>query len=184
MLLPSSIAQVFVDYKAPETVFLALMPAVGEFLNCDRCFLYLRDPKTRLGRVPFFWLRDFTIPRVYDESWKPEPPSLVSQDPMFAAALRMEPSIFVEDIETADAKILNQQFEAQSFGHRALIHAHLCQDNQLWGILQPCIFANARSWTQAERQVMNQITQIITPIAVEYVMAAKQNERFQGCFQL
>lgn len=174
MSLPPSIAQVFADHKAPETFFTALMPVVGKFLNCDRCFLYLRDPETGLGRVPFFWLRDASIPKIYDEHWKSEPAFLVSEDPMFAAALRLEPSIFINDIETADVKILSKQFEKKSFGHRSLIHAHLCKDNRLWGILQPCIFNNPRDWTNTERQVINHITVMITPIAVEYVLAAQQ----------
>jgi GAF domain-containing protein len=172
--LPSSIDKVFVKLKKSELIFSALMPALGKFLNCDRCFLYLRDPQTCLGRVAFCWVRSDIIPMVYDESWKHESKSLIIEDPMFAAALQTEPSIFIEDVEATDAKILSQSFEKKSFGHRALIHAHLCQDNQLWGILQPCVFTDARSWTQEERQVMNQITQIITPIAVEYVTVAKK----------
>lgn len=172
--LPASIENIFIKYKTPEAVFSALMPALGEFLKCDRCFLYLRDPETSLGRVPFVWLRNSTIPKIYNENWKLEPESLSRKDPMFAAALRTEPSIFVDDVNTTDANILSKEFENQSFGHRALIHAHLCQNNELWGILQPCIFNYARNWTQEERQVMDQIIHIITPIAVEYVVAAMQ----------
>ncbi|MEG4573247.1 hypothetical protein QUA56_11210 [Microcoleus sp. N3A4] len=47
---------------------------------------------------------------------------------MFAAALRSEPSIFVEDVETVNPEFVNKDFEAKEFGHRALIHAHLCAD--------------------------------------------------------
>ncbi len=172
--LPNSIAQVFISYQTPGAIFAALMPALGKFLQCDRCFLYLRDPEIGLGKVPFCWLHDSTIPKIYDENWKTEPESLATNDPMFAAALRTEPSIFVEDVEIADAKILSQEFEKQSFGHRALIHAHLCDNHQLWGILQPCVFKSARNWTQEERQTIAQITQIVTPIAVEYVVEARQ----------
>ena len=172
--LPTSIENVFTTHKTPEAIFSALMPTLGEFLKCDRCFLYLRNPETGLGKVPFFWIRNSTIPKIYDENWKPEPDYLSSEDPMFAAALRTEPSIFMDDVNTTDVEILNQEFEKRIFGHRALIHAHLCQDEQLWGILQPCIYQYARNWTQKERQVMDQVTQIITPIAVEYVVAAKQ----------
>lgn len=171
--LPTSIEQVFINAHTPEAIFLGLMPALGKFLKSDRCFLYLRDPETCLGMVPFSWMRNETIPKIYDTSWKLEPDDLSRKDPMFAAALRTEPSIFVDDISIADVKTLNRQFENQSFGHRALIHAHLCQDNQLWGILQPCVFNHARHWTQTEQQVVNQTVQIITPLAIDYIVEMK-----------
>jgi hypothetical protein len=37
----------------PDDVYNALLPVLGEVLQCDRCFLYLRNPETRMGRVPF-----------------------------------------------------------------------------------------------------------------------------------
>lgn len=167
--LPSQIAEILTSERSPDDLFSDLMRAIAEFLQCDRCFLYLRQPQTRMGRVPFCWVRSSDIPTVYDQDWKPEPTSLPDEDPMFAAALRTEPSLFIEDVETARSDQLNRQFEQKNFGHRALIHAHLCQDQQLWGVLQPCLMARSRHWTETERQTMNQIIQHITPIAVNYV---------------
>jgi GAF domain-containing protein len=172
--LPHLIAKVFETSESLEATFSALMPALGEFLKCERCFLYLRDPQTRVGRVPFCWTCSTAIPQVYDENWKIEPESLVIEDPMFAAALRTEPTIFVEDINNANPAVLSRQFEEKSFGHRALVHAHLCQQNQLWGILQPCTFDSLRRWTLAERDAIHQITEMITPIAARYVEIAKK----------
>ena len=173
--IPSAIAHLLADSSTPEQLFEALMPAVGEFLKCDRCFLYLREPKTQMGRVSFYWVRHSDIPIVYDKAWKREPASLPAIDPLFAAALRTEPSIFVEDVETASPTVLSQEFERRSFGHRALIHAHLCQDNQLWGVLQPCLFGRPRQWTVEERQAIDQMLPIITPKAIAYIRAATQN---------
>lgn len=167
--LANSIELLLIESHAPEAFFSTLIPTLGEFLNCDRCFLYLRDPQTRLGKVPFCWRRNPAIPEIYNESWQLEPESLADEDPMFAAALRTEPSIFIKDVQTANDRILNQQFEAENFGHRALIHAHLYQDDQLWGVLQPCIFDRPRNWTQIERQMMDQIVRSIVPIAIKYV---------------
>ncbi|MBW4537931.1 MAG: GAF domain-containing protein [Myxacorys chilensis ATA2-1-KO14] len=167
--LPSQIAEVLASEQSSEERFSDLMRAIAEFLQCDRCFLYLRQPETRMGKVPFCWVRSPDVPTVYDEEWKPEPTSLPDEDPMFAAALRTEPSLFIEDVKTASSAQLNRQFEQENFGHRALIHAHLCQDQHLWGVLQPCLMARSRHWTETERQIVNQVVQDITPIAVEYV---------------
>jgi GAF domain-containing protein len=166
---PAAIANIIESYQVPDALFSKLLPALGEFLQCDRCFLYLHNPQTNLGRVAFCWVRTPDVPTVYNEDWEAQPPSLPDEDPMFAAALRAEPSIFVEDVETADSQVLNRQFEQENFGHRALIHAHIRQNNQLWGILQPCVFGHPRIWTEYERVVINNLVQKITPFAVSYV---------------
>jgi GAF domain-containing protein len=167
-----AIASILELHQAPDALFTALLPAVGKFLECDRCFLYLHNPENNLGRVAFCWIRIPDIPVVYNEEWAAQTSSVTDEDPMFAAALRAEPSIFVEDVETADSQVVNRQFEQENFGHRALIHAHIRQDNQLWGILQPCIFDHPRIWTEYEREVINNLVQKITPFAVSYVKSA------------
>jgi GAF domain-containing protein len=170
--LPDPIGEVFTTAQTPELLFVQLMPAIGEFLNSDRCFLYLRDPQTRMGRVPFCWIRTADIPQIYNDSWNLEPESLTSEDPMFAAAVRTDPSIFIEDIKTTSDRIVSRQFEAENFGHRALIHAHLSHEHQLWGVLQPCIFDRPRKWTRSERETIDSIVKLITPIAIDYVNSA------------
>jgi GAF domain-containing protein len=168
-VLPASIAQVFALAQTPEALFAVLMPALGEFLECDRCFIYLRDPKTQMGRVPFCWVRDASVPRIYDTDWKLEQKSLPLEDPMFAAALRTSPSITVNDVETAGPQVLNLRFEQENFGHRALIHAHLCKDQLLWGVLQPCVFNAPRYWSTEEQRCVDQVVRLIMPHAVDYV---------------
>lgn len=169
--LPPTIADILTASSTPAELFDALMPAIGTYLECDRCFLYLRDPNTGFGKVSFCWIRDDAIPMVYDAEWKLEPPTLADRDPMFAAALRAEPSVIVEDVETAAPTTLNKQFERESFGHRALIHAHICHEGQLWGVLQPSIFGRPRYWTPLEQTALEQVAQAITPSAVAYVTA-------------
>jgi GAF domain-containing protein len=155
---------------SPDDIFTALLPALGEILQCDRCFLYLRNPHNELGKVPFCWRRTLDIPEVLDIDWKLEPKSL-DQDPLFVAALQAKPSVYVEDVETADPQVVNRDFEQENFGHRALIHAHLRQDGLLWGILQPCIFGQPRIWTDSDRAIMTEVEQVITPLAIAYVTA-------------
>jgi GAF domain-containing protein len=169
LILPSS-------SLSPKDFLSSLMTPVGKFLQVDRCFLYLRNPQTQLGRVPFCWTRDAGIPTIYDEDWKPEPDSLPDEDPMFAAALKAEPSIFIEDVEATDPEILNVQFEKENFGHRALIHGHLCHDGQLWGVLQPCVFGRSRIWSKDDRAAIERLIQETTPIAVAYFKAQDRRQ--------
>jgi GAF domain-containing protein len=164
---------VLTSNKSPNEVFAALMPALGELLQCDRCFLYLRDPHTKMGRVVECWRRSPEYPLVLDPDWKPEPESLPEEDPLFAAALRTDPSIFVEDVETASPDVVNRDFEQRTFGHRALIHAHLRRDRELWGILQPCMFGRAREWTEDDRAVIAQVEAQLTPLAISYIQATQ-----------
>jgi GAF domain-containing protein len=166
-----TLENILADSSDPETVFSALMPALAEALQCDRCFLYLRNPQTKFGKVDFCWRRSSQFPDIRDAQWKEEPASLSQEDPLFAAALRTDPSVFVEDVETANPEVVNSAFEQQNFGHRALIHAHLCQDGALWGILQPCIFGQPRVWTEKDRSIIAQLEKKLTHLAIAYVKA-------------
>lgn len=168
-LIPPVLGQILQRDRDPDAVFAELLPQLGDLLQCDRCFLYVRDPQTRLGRVPYCWRRSEEYPDVHDAHWKPEPETLEKEDPMFAAALHTQPSIYVEDVETASPETLNQNFEREQFGHRALIHSHLSEADQLWGILQPCMFDHPRDWTEFDHAIMNYVERSLTPFVQEYV---------------
>ena len=157
------------DDSNPDTVFSALLPVLGSGLECDRCFLYLRNPHTHIGKVVYCWCRSPEYPDVTNSEWKKEPPSLAQEDPLWAAAIGNQSSIFVEDVETADPKVVNKAFEQKTFGHRALVHAHIHKDGQLWGILQPCVFGQPKVWTEEDRSIVTTVTQKITPLAINYV---------------
>jgi GAF domain-containing protein len=163
---PARLTAVLTHPDRPEALFQALLPAVCEVLRTDRCFLQVRQPSRRFYRI-FCWRRSPEFPDLSTETWQPEAP-WETEDPMFAAALRAEPSIFVEDVETADPSLLNAAFERKSFGHRALIHGHICQDGVLWGILQPCLFQQPRRWSDFDRWIMAEVIQRLTPVVVTY----------------
>ncbi|MGB3201592.1 MAG: GAF domain-containing protein [Nodosilinea sp.] len=146
-----------------------VLAVLGQQLHCDRVFLYMRSPQSKMGRVPFCWRARPSVPVIYDPDWKPEDPALVQDDPMFAAAIDTQPSLFIEDVETADPEVLNREFERQTFGHRALIHAHLSLERNLWGILQACVFDHPRTWSQSDRRTIEQSVAWLTPIAMTYV---------------
>ncbi|MBD2295245.1 GAF domain-containing protein [Anabaena sphaerica FACHB-251] len=171
LALPETIQSILDKYIEPDSIFSAILPAVGEVLQCDRCFLYLRNPQTQFGKVAYCWRRNQNIPDMTGSEWKLEPVSLPQEDPLFAAALRTEASVYIEDVETASPKVVNKEFERQNFGHRSLVHAHLCQDGQLWGILQPCVFGQKRIWSHFDHSVITQLERELTPLAVAYITA-------------
>lgn len=152
-----------------DAILEQALPWLGQELQCDRIFLYARSPHSQIGRVPFCWVKSSEIPQVYDPDWKYEPPSLPARDPMFAAALQAQPSLFIEDVETANPDVVNRDFEHDTFGHRALIHAHLCIEHKLWGILQPCVFEHPRQWSRRDRQLIEQVVGWLAPCTREYV---------------
>ena len=168
--LPQTLQDVLKSHSQPEALFDALLPVLCDVLRADRCFLEVRNPYTRMHRN-ICWRRDPELPDTSTEGWQPEQ-EWEKEDPMFAAALRVEDSIFVEDIETAEPTILNREFERKYFGHRALVHAHIHQDGLLWGILQPCIFGQPRTWSNFDRSVINQVTDRLTPTVIRYVQTA------------
>lgn len=170
--LPTVLEEVLNSSREPGDVFSALLPVLCAVLQSDRCFLYLRNPATRTGMITHCWRRAPEYPDVTDSDWKKEPESLPDEDPLFAAALRTDASIFVEDVETADPAVVNLAFEQKSFGHRALIHAHLCSEGHLWGVLQPCIFGRPRVWTESDRGVIAGVEKRLTPLVVTFVRAA------------
>ncbi|MBD2343258.1 GAF domain-containing protein [Anabaena subtropica] len=167
--LPRTIQSVLNKYSEPDALFSALLPILGQVLKCDRCFLYLRNPQTKFGKITHCWRRNPDIPDIGNSEWELEPASLPQVDPMFAAALRTAPSIYVEDVETADPTVVNKEFESQNFGHRALIHAHLCHNGQLWGVLQPCVFAESRVWSESDRAIVTQLEGKLISSVVDYV---------------
>lgn len=163
--LPKTIQDILEKQNEPNAVFSSLLAALGEELKCDRCFLYLRNPELKLGKIAHCWRRSPEIPNLIQPEWEPEPESLPKEDPLFAAALRKDTSVYVEDVETANPEVVNREFERKHLGHRALIHSHLVWNNQLWGILQPCIFGNKREWSTFDRTVITQLERELPPLA-------------------
>jgi GAF domain-containing protein len=167
--LPQSLKAIFSDSSEPEVLFNALLPAVCELLQSDRCFLIVRNPNTRMQQI-FCWRQREEFPDMSTAGWQPEA-RWEKDDPLFAASLRVEDSIFVEDVETASPEVVNVEFERQNFGHRALIHAHVIRDGQLWGILQPCVFDAPRIWSESDRALINSVIEHLTPTVVQYVQS-------------
>lgn len=169
-LLPA-VQQVLADTPRPANALQRVLELVGQALAADRCFLYVRDPSVGRGRIALCWRRTDDIPNPIHD-WQDDTTDLPQQDPLFQAALAARPSVFVEDVETAPPSVLNRNFEHETFGHRALIHAHITEDEKLWGILQPCLFGAPRHWTTEERATIESILPLLVAPIQAYMAAA------------
>lgn len=138
--------------QSSEVILNETVRLVGEALHADRCFLCVRNPATEQSRIAFVWRRDDSVPDVAPEhhAWADDAP-ILAEDPLYTAAIDLRPSVYVDDVETAAPEVLNRAFEAEHFGHRALIHAHIVAEGTVWGILQPAVFGKPRVWTDVER---------------------------------
>lgn len=158
--------------EAPTATINRVLEQVGKYLDADRCFLYVRDPAIGKGRIAFCWRKNDVVPNPIHD-WQEDTTNLPNEDPLFRAALATRPSVFVEDVETATPDVLNREFEHKTFGHRALIHAHITKNNQLWGILQPCLFGQPRHWTLQERAAIEAILPALVPVIKAYISSVK-----------
>jgi len=161
-----------VSNQAPAVTINQLLEQVGTHLQADRCFLYARDPGVGKGRIAFCWRKNDVVPNPIHD-WQEDTTSLPEEDPLFRAALACRPSVFVEDVEAASPVVLNREFERQTFGHRALIHAHITDNGQLWGILQPCTFGQPRHWTPQERSWIEAMLPQFLPLIQEYISSVE-----------
>ncbi|PRY44037.1 GAF domain-containing protein [Spirosoma oryzae] len=169
--LANTVAELIRQGQSPGDTLDAVVACVGQLLQADRCFLYVRRPALELGRTAFCWRRSADIPtkNTIQPEWQADTTDLPNEDPLIRAGLAMKPSVYVDDVETAGPQVLNRQFEEETFGHRALIHAHIQKDGQLWGILQPCMFDGPRHWTAQEKEQIETILPHLQPLIEAYV---------------
>lgn len=167
--LPAAIDTVLMKGYTSEKTLNKVVQTVALALNADRCFLYVRQPDRQRGRIAFQWRSNASIPDVIQPDWQADTTELPQEDPLFRAAIELRPSVYVDDVETAGPDVLNQAFERKIFGHRALIHAHIQMDEQLWGILQPCVFGQPRHWTDEEKAQLEAILPRLQPIIAQFV---------------
>lgn len=169
--LPAAIDALLTEGRTPDDRLSQVVQTVGMALDADRCFLYVRQPDQERGRTAFCWRRNNQIPdrNTIQPDWQLDTTDLPAEDPLIRAGLAMKPSVYVDDVETATPDVLNRRFEQETFGHRALIHAHIQQDGQLWGILQPCVFGKPRHWTDDEKAQIEAILPRLQPVIAAYV---------------
>lgn len=159
-------------YKSSDLsqIFDQLMIAMVGLLGCDRCYLYFRDPKLQIGQTLHCYCRDSSIPNLQDNEPYSEPVYREEKDPLFAAALQCERTIFIDDIESISPKENDLVFFQQNYKEqKSLIQAHICSNNQLWGIFQASQFHRYRPWKQFDRSLTSTVIDRITPLVSVYV---------------
>lgn len=166
--LPVQLETIFATMQEPDAIFAALMPALCETLECDRCFLYLRLPETNQGRITHCYRINPKWADLTDADWVDEG-NIAEIDPLMEIAFRTPEAIYVDDIEAASREIINLEYEREFFKHRALIHAPVYQDGKLYAIVEPCVFDHPRQWTDSDRSVTAQIQTRIAPLVVSYL---------------
>ena len=169
------LGRLFEDAVEPDALFTALMPALGEVLRCDRCFLYLREPTKGQGRITHCWARDGRAAEWIGAAWLEDPTA--PQDPLMTIALQTPVAVFVEDIETASSAVVDRAYEREKFRHRALVHAPIYLKDALIGVLECSMFEIPRAWSEGDRQLIAALQAKLTSPAQAYL---KQQLFFQA----
>ena len=165
--LLDGLGQLFEGEVEPDAVFMALMPALGAVLQCDRCFLYLREPTKGQGKITHCWARDGRAAEWIGADWLENPKA--PQDPLMTIALRTPVAVFVEDIETTGSDVVDRAYEREIFQHRALVHAPIYLDEALIGVLECSVFETPRVWTEGDRQLIAHLQAKLTAPAQAYI---------------
>lgn len=169
--LPDNIASIFQETSDPDAVLTALMPAVVDALQCDRCFMFIRDPQRQRTRITHGYSREARWPTMVQTGWSRESSNLNSKDPLTLSAYQSPEAKFIDDIETAPPGTLDIQLERSVFGHRALVHAPIYNDGEFYGILEPCVFDVSRRWAARDRELIQNLQRVLGSWIVRYLQA-------------
>lgn len=167
---PSDISDIFASALSADAKLKRLMSAITGALGTDRCFIYMRDPKTRRtaythGHTALKGWRHFGG----SGGWSPEPNPETVGEPMLKKAFKSSVAHFVEDIETASPGTLNVALERGYFGHRALVHAPIYHRGIFYGILETAVRDKPRDWSAKDRALIEWLQPRVAALAAEYL---------------
>lgn len=163
-----NLTTLFTTLQEPDALFTALMPALCEALSCDRSFLYVRQPDSGRGRITHCYSRHPDGEDLTGADWIEEGEA-ANTDPLMVLALNDPTAVYISDIETAPSDQLDLAYEREKFKHRALIHAPIYHEDQLYGILEPCIFDRPHEWTEADRTLIADVQAQLGEWVASYV---------------
>ena len=168
--LPSPLDSIFEDTKDLPLFFDSLMYGMVDLLQCDRCYLYIRDPQRLTYQIPHCYCIHPEIPNLAQTEPDTESFYLAQTNPLFAAAIDGEPHIFIEDMDKLFSSNENCVFWQRNYSdQKALVQAHLFIKGELWGIVQAAQYHRPRPWTRFDRSLVSQIVDRITPLVTVYV---------------
>ena len=171
---PAPLAAVLAAGRPPAETLGAFVRLYGQALDADRCLLFLYDHERGLSACVAAWWRlpAFAFRRAVGR-FEPMDRELAAKDPLYAEAERNPEALFIDDIDTAPASLLDRDYERRHFGHQALVHAPLTRGNRLLGILEPCVFGAPRAWSEADRALTAWAQRVLPEAAVALLPASR-----------
>ena len=165
------IERIFNDGGTPDEILTRLVPAFCEALECDRCVLFPRNPKTTKWAMSHSWQTqpEYALDRPF-RAWSLPAENEAELDPMYAQALESAEVLFIEDIFTAPQDVVNAAFEHESYGNRALAHVPIYDGVDYYGLLEPCTVDKPHVWTPARRRLVRRTQAWIAPVVSAYVV--------------
>lgn len=145
-----------------------ILPVLGELLQVDYCFLYLRHPQQEKGMITHRWQKAKRYPTMVEDSWHVEDEKLMDS-PLFKAAIKAEHSVFVNDVQAEYEDL--KDTDAFTRDEQALVQGRILKQEQLWGILRVCVSNNSRQWMQFDRSLIIHSIQRLVPHVISYVNA-------------
>ena len=168
--LPKPLDNIFNSSDDLPQLFDRLMVAMVELLECDRCYLYVRDPELLVGQILHCHCVDSSIPNLKNCNPHSESLYVAEKDPLFAAALQCERPIFIDRLDSISNSDRDIEFFRQYYREqKSLIQAHICSQDRLWGILQASQFNRSRPWTKFDRTVIYTVLDRISRSVTVYV---------------
>ncbi len=133
-----------------------MMPALAEVLQCDRCFLYLRNPQTKFGKVDFCYDVVPSSRISGDAQWKEEPASCHKKIPC------LQPHCIAIRLCLSKTETANPEVVTQLSSNKTWARASLCA-KMLYGGFTTVHFCKPRVWTEKDRSIIAQLEKKLTP---------------------
>ena len=176
------IEEIFASRDTADSVLTALMPAICQALDCDRCVLFPRNPATGCWAMTHGWQRqpEFALDQPMND-WGLPADDEAELDPMYAQALVSAEALFIDDVRAESPDVVNAAFEEERYGNRALAHApiYLLEHGQClergqcaesyYGLIEPCTVGRPHAWTETRRHLVQRVQELIAPVVAAYV---------------
>lgn len=161
---PYPLNEIFEHTDDLPVFFDRLMLGMVELLQCDRCYLYLRDPQLKMCQIAHCYCVHPEIPNLTQTNAETEPFYRRDTDPLFAAAIAGEPAIYIDNIGNLLSETANCYWQKNYGDHQALMQAHIILDGELWGIIQAANFNSPRPWAKFDKDIISLVVDKITPL--------------------